>query len=363
MKKFTQWSALLVCAVLLMVSVIAPAAAEDPVLATVNGIDITLSEADRYMYGYFLGGYIDYYGDYTTVLQYLVENTILLQKLSEMDYYTFTPEEEEALRLECADNIEAGVQEYINIYLSQDTPEERALLEAQARQLYAERESDMLSELYDNAAIDKWYASLQYAPVGDQEVEAEYQTYAAEDELTFKDDVYMYEYYTYMGYKIFYIPAGYRAVLRLMIEVPEAEMEAYTNCRNASEELDQDADEARVNAATEALNTARQALLDSVKEKTDAVYAALAGGESFADVVRRLSEDELAADEEYLQSGIYIHRESILSSPEMVAAAFGQDMTAPGDVSAPYVDEDGVCILYYINDVKEGVPELTAELR
>lgn len=298
MKKFTQWSALLVCAVLLMVSVIAPAAAEDPVLATVNGIDITLSEADRYMYDYFLDGYIDYYGDYTTVLQCLVENTILLQKLSEMDYYTFTPEEEEALRLECADNIEAGVQEYINTYLSQDTPEERALLEAQARQLYAERESDMLSELYDNAAIDKWCASLQYAPVGDQEVEAEYQAYAAEDELTFKDDVYMYEYYTYMGYKIFYIPAGYRAVLRLMIKVPEAEMEAYTNCRNASEELDQDADEARVNAAAEALNTARQALLDSVKEKTDAVYAALAGGESFADVVRRLSEDELAADEE-----------------------------------------------------------------
>ena len=67
MMKNRKMISLLLCAVLLLPLCVC-AAEEDPVLMTVNGTEIRKSDADEYMYGYYINGYIEYYGDYTSVL-------------------------------------------------------------------------------------------------------------------------------------------------------------------------------------------------------------------------------------------------------------------------------------------------------
>ena len=69
------------------------------------------------------------------------------------------------------------------------------------------------------------------------------------------------------------------------------------------------------------------------------------------------------ADEIMRREGYQVHRESILQDPSMIAAAFSEAMAAPGSVSRPYADAEGVSILYYLRDVPEGVRELTDEMR
>lgn len=362
MKKSLRIAVLLVCAVLLLPLCVC-AEDEDPVLMTVNGTEIRKSEADEYMYGYYVNGYIGYYGDYTSVLGYLAENILLLQKLGDTEYYHFTEEEEEAFRTEARDEAESYIQEYVEYYLSEDTEEARRALEEQAKDYYAGYEDILFGELIDNEAISRWYDSLDYEAVQESDVENEYRAYAAADEMSFKDNIYEYEYYRYMGYDICYTPAGYRAVQRLLITADEALLDVWTECQNEYDGLDDDASPEERARVTEKRSSAEQAVLDSVKDKTDAVYALLESGESFENVMLLYGEDANMADETMRREGYQVHRESILQDPSMIAAAFSEAMAAPGSVSRPYADAEGVSILYYLRDVPEGARELTDEMR
>ncbi|MBO2517653.1 MAG: hypothetical protein CW338_10395, partial [Clostridiales bacterium] len=363
MERNMKWIALLLAAVMLISC--SGAFAEDAVLAEVNGVQIMKSEVEENIIQFYYYGYIDDPGDYAGMVDILVENTLMLQMLSDQGWYDFTEEEEEAIRADAQATLNEYVEEYVTYYLSEDSDEAREALRLQAREFYSGYEDVIYSQVLDDAAYDKWYASVAASAVTDEDVRAAYAAYAAEDKATYRDDIEAYEIDCYCGYTVFYIPEGYRCVLRVLLTVEEQLMEAYTQAQAAWEETldDNNAPTEATAAAAAVLEQAKQAVLASVSNRTDAVYAALEAGASFEDVILQYGEDPFMT-EEYggLETGYPVHRNSIMYDAAFIAGAFGDDMTAFGDYTGPIISEDGVSILCYLCDLPSGPVELTDDM-
>lgn len=341
------------------------ACAEDTVLAEVNGIQITRSEVEEYLLYYYSYGYIDDYADYSGMVDMLIDYYLELQMLTDLGFFNFTEEEEDALRAEALNEKEAFVEEYIAYFLSEDSEEAREELRKQAMEYYEGYEENIYSGLLNQAAYDDWYASVAGNAVTDEDVLAAFNSYVEEDKAAYAEDIAAYEIDYYYGYRQFYMPEGYRRILRVLIEADDTLTEAFLQAQAAWEEtLDDNNDPTEGTAeAASNLERARQDLLGSVKEKTDAVYAALEGGASFPEVIALYGEDAfMTVEYGGLEEGYPVHRESIMYDSSFVSAAFGDDMVKPGDYSAPAAGSDGVSILYYMSDIPSGAVELTDEL-
>ena len=363
MKQCMKWISFFLAAAMMLSC--CSACAEDTVLAEVNGVQIMQSEVESYLVSYYYYGYIDDYTNYTGMVDQLVEYTLEMQMLSDNGYFDFTEEEEEALRAEAISEKETYIEEYISYNLSEDSDEARAALRVQAEEYYAGYEDEIYSELLNQAAYDRWYLAATENAVSDDDVRAAFDSFVAEDKEIYENDIIEYEIDYYSGYLQFYVPEGYRNVLRVLIPVDETLTEAYIQAQAAWEEtLDENNNPTEATPeAAQRVADAENAVLESVKDTTDAVYAALAEGVSFKEVIAQYGND-LFMTEEYggLEEGYPVHRESILYESSFVLAAFGDDMHKPGDWCAPVVGSDGVSILYYLSDLPSGAIELTDEL-
>ena len=363
MNQCMKWISIILAAVMMLS--FCSACAEDTVLAEVNGVQIMQSEVESYLVLYYYYGYIDDYTDYSGMVDQLVEYTLEMQMLSDNGYFDFTEEEEEALRTEAISEKENYIEEYISYNLSEDSDEARDALRVQAEEYYAGYEDEIYSELLNQAAYDRWYLDAMENAVTDDDVRAAFDSFVAEDKETYENDIIGYEIDYYSGYLQFFVPEGYRNVLRVLIPVDEALTDAYIQAQAAWEEtLDENNNPTESTPeAAQKMKDAENAVLESVKETTDAVYAALAEGVPFTEVIAEYGND-LFMTEEYggLEEGYPVHRESILYERSFVLAAFGEDMQKPGDWSAPVVGSDGVSILYYLSDLPSGAIELTDEL-
>lgn len=363
MKQSMKWISLFFAAVMMFAC--CGACAEDTVLAEVNGVQIMQSEVESYLASYYYYGYIEDYTDYTGMVGQLVEYTLELQMLSDNGYFDFTEEEEEALRAEAVSEKETYIEEYISYNLSEDSDEARDALRVQAEEYYAGYEDEIYSELLNQAAYDRWYLTTVENAVTDDDVRAAFDGFVAEDKENYENDIIGYEIDYYSGYLQFFVPEGYRNVLRVLIPVDETLTEAYIQAQVAWEEtLDENNNPTEETPeAEQKMAEAENAILESVRGTTDAVYAALAGGASFTEAIALYGND-LFMTEEYggLEEGYPVHRESILYERSFVMAAFGEDMQTPGDWSIPVAGSDGVSILYYLSDLPSGAVELTDEL-
>ena len=112
----------------------------------------------------------------------------------------------------------------------------------------------------------------------------------------------------------------------------------------------------------EAKAAAAQAILDSVKETTDAIYAALENGTPFEELIAQYNTDPGMSGDN-LTNGYKVHKESITYVQEFTDGAFSDRMTEPGCVSDPVLTSYGVHILYYLKDIPEGAAEMTDAVR
>ncbi len=336
---------------------------EDIVLATVDGEPILFSEIQQLIVQYYYYGYIEDYTDVSTVVTYEAENRVLQKKLKENGYFNFTEEEMEAFRADALDEKQQAIDEYVEYYLSEDTAEARQNLRTQAEEVYAGEEELILESLLSNAAYDKWTGSLALAEVSNEDVLRMFDDLAKEDQSYFAEDIPSYEYNLYYGYQSFYMPEGYRKILRLLIPAEDEMMSAWVDARMAEEETvtEEEPDGSRA-AAREERENAEEAILNAVKEKIDDILKRLQEGEDFRMLMGEYGEDPFMTGDG-AEEGYDVHPDSILFEPDMIAAAFNEDMKAPGCFTGPFVAAEGVTFLYYLYDIPSGPVELTEEIR
>ena len=187
----------------------------------------------------------------------------------------------------------------------------------------------------------------------------------------------------------FYTPEGYRYIHQIVLEIPEAALKAARTEQVALNRATQsmaaalqaltlaattaegweDMAEARAlyDEANEALKTAQAdyaarleaETLPLVKETTDEIAAQYAAGIDFKSLISRYSTDK--TERNLNGDGYPFHPESKLWPANFIQAASALEKA--GDISQPFVTEQGVHILMYAGEVPAGEHVLTDDER
>ena len=255
----------------------------------------------------------------------------------------------------------------------------------------------------------------EIAELTDEELKTAYDAKVSEDESTYSEDAGAFETAMSSGDDVVaWIPEGYRTVKHILVKPADDVLTAVTDARtaltdaqtklegfqtelddlndadpagetaDASEETaeasgentedaepdpteapraaeaiqaDIDAAQAEVDAAKKAVETAEAACLDSVKEKTDEIYAKLAEGAEFADLIAEYGEDPGMQNEPTATRGYYVSAKSENWDANFTAGAMA--LQKVGDVSeTPVISTSGVHIIRYESDVTPGAVAL-----
>ena len=220
----------------------------------------------------------------------------------------------------------------------------------------------------------------------EEEIEQAYNDLVAEEMEGVGNDAAMYEYYqAYQGYQFHYIPEGYRGILHILLKVDQALLDNWTDLRARLEETGEEAEdtgdsetaenpeetgdsetaenpeETKEPVTAEMVEAARQEILNSQKEKIDAIMERLEKGEAFEDLIAEYGEDDGMKDEENLKNGYSVHADGLLLDADFTKGAVALEKI--GDVSDPVISQFGIHILYYLRDIPAGPLEMTDDDR
>lgn len=354
----------------------APAQQEDPVLATVNGINITKSQVEAEIVQFLNNNYIENEADYTTVLEFMVQRELVKKKVAELGFDQFSKEEEDAFLSEAQQQFNNALKSYADYYQSADSDKGREEAEQQAKDMFAAQglTVELVAEdLKHRASLDRLYQYLLggYEPT-EEEIQKVFAEVGAMYKTQYENDIPQYEYATqYAGQNSWYTPDGFRGVVHILLTADEALMNNYkvliaafeeqqqkaseVPLENGEEEEKQDPEGEHTEVTQAMLDEARQAVLDSRKTDIDLIYQRLERGENFIDLIKEYGEDPGMTVEANLKDGYPIHAQSILYDPVFTTAAFSEKMQKVGDVSDPVVGSYGIHILQYLRDVPGGL--------
>ena len=215
--------------------------------------------------------------------------------------------------------------------------------------------------------------------------------FVAPDRADYADDIDRYDREILMNNnEAFYTPEGYRYIRQIVLDIPQAALDATSSEKvrfnraaqamsvalqsltlAATEATDWNDDLAAAKAAydeaaealTEAQNEYREALsaatLPLVQNTVDEINEQYAAGIDFKSLVNRYSTDR--TERNISGSGYPFHPES-KQWPEEFRKAVAA-LEKPGDISAPVVTEQGVHVVCYDSDVPPGAHVLTDEER
>lgn len=383
-------------------------APEDPVVASVGGINIPLSAAQT-TFDESYAEYAAYYAQYGMTLSAEEIESLKVQavtmlamyammdlKIAELGLGEVSDEQKETLRVEAQqlhDDLLASAAEYFATDIGM-TPEEAAAQAASAM-VYAgytvDTLYDELLKSYPYNAIFDWIVGD--ANVTDEAIQAEYDGYVESDRATYAEDIANYEMYTnYYGSEIYYIPEGYRAVKHILLGIPEqilADMIDYeTDMSAASDEIaaleaelsaievaeegaevrepdviqaDIDAAQARYDALIEAYEALRLQIVPALQGTIDEINAKIEAGESFDALIEQYGTDPGMTVEPTKTEGYLVHQDSILWDESFKNAAMA--LAAVGDVSEPALSDFGVHIIRYVADVPAGPVPMSDAVR
>ena len=336
--------------------------AEDAVVATINGQEITVAELENNAQLLYNAGYVETYPDYDAALESMIREAVVKDHLQKAGYLDYSEEELAAFTNDAQAQWDQLVSTYVERYLTEDTEEARATLKTQAEQYFATMGGSvevLTDDLMYNAAMEKLQEDLTggYVPT-EEEIQQVFDLYGAQYQAQYENNVGMYEFYTqYYGYESWYVPEGYRAVIHILLNVDADVLKAYTDAQAALDEAEsaEDPDEAAIAEAKAAAEAAKAAVIASRQDVIDDIYARLEKGESFQSLIAEYGNDPGMQDETMLAEGYHVHAESILWDPAFTEGAFQEGMRQPGDVSQPVVGTYGIHILYYLKDVPGGL--------
>ena len=333
------------------------ALAEDPVLVTIDGEEYTKSYIDNEFYDFEPG-------DYPELVEQIVMDRVIRAKITEMGFDQFTDEENAAFEAEADAALEDYIQSYVEYFLNEDTDEARARTREEAVAYYENQNAraQILDSLRINAAFDLLIDDLisrTDLSVSDEEIRQTFEEYAEMEHASYGDDIAMYELYD-----SWYIPAGYRGVLQILLEVDNELLEAYMTAQALYEESTSgDEPEANSDALKAAADEAIAVVLAERQDVIDEIYARLEKGEAFETLISEFNADPGMEDESALRNGYAVHPDTIVGwDPAFLRAVFSDKMQQVGDVSDPFVGMDGIHIVKYLRDVPEGYVELDEDI-
>lgn len=392
MKK-SQIAALLMALLLMATSAFAEAA--DPIVIKAGSIEIPLSEVQAmFDKGYEAeaslaaeyGTSVDetkLLGMRDSLINQLVQKAVMDGKVAEYGLGEVTDAQKEEIHKELTTSLEESIKAYADqlgiSYEDAKAEYDAAGLTFDAQ--YALAIEDLpYSRLYDKIVADM--------TVADEEIMAAYNAYVEEQRADFENDVGSYELYrNTFGTEMLYTPEGYRQVKWIMLEIPEsisAELSDLTGELGAlRDEMDAKAQELfalenpqegqaaptgsidAINAELEEMQVRSDALEQNLSEVRAKAVPELAGvmqeinnklaaGESFDALIEQYSKDP---ERDLNPDGYQVHEQSIRYNEPIRAAAMG--LANKGDLSAPVLDERGVFIIQYVDDVKGGAVEIT----
>lgn len=315
---------------------------ENPVIALVNGEPVYYTEytavESAFIYQYQLAG-VDltdptaYAYVQDLALTYVIEQRLVKQDMQAQGCYNLTAEEEAW----CAEQghlaweqalAEVGEMMRGTLELPEGTDMTEYALSYAAS--LGVTEQTYVDEYRTQLAMAKYYSWLVGgAPVTDAEVQLAYDERVARSRALYENDVPAFEQALSSGTEVWYMPAGYRRVLQILLP--------------AHGESDAER-------------------LASAQAQVDEINARLEAGESFTSLIAEYGVDVNFSDPTFYSIGYQVHPQSILWEDAFVAAAFSPEMAAPGCWSKPFVSELGVHILYYAEDVPGGAVELNDEV-
>lgn len=373
----------LVCAMVMALCccAVAEEAAEDVVLATINGENIMASEVD-----YFVDYLTSYYGQQgyatdteefaaaarQTAMQNVIMTRVAAMKAEEYGLGQLDDAAIEAARAEAKtewDELVETVAQQLYGKTAESTEEEAAaaVLNAVA---YIESmgytEEIWLEEAVDSAKNNAIVEEMvKGATVSDEDIEAYYNETVEAEMAQYGTDVAMYEMYqNYFGMAFHFTPEGYRGIRQILLEVDKELLDAYQSATALLEEAAEatEGTEASENTVTaETVEAAKQAILDAVKPTVDEIRAKYEAGTSFEELMDAYNTDPGMTREPTRTEGYNVHRDSVVWDPSFVAAAFSVDEV--GALAEPAVGSYGVYLVQYTRDVPAGAMELTDEVR
>ena len=393
------------------------------VLATVNGTELTWADVAP-VYDSLVSSYGNYY-DLTdsanvelfraVAMQNKINEVIMQAKIAELGI-ALTDEEAAAAEEDAQSDWDNAISSYIRQQHSdltdESSQEDKDAANAEAVQYFNDLgySPESLKENYKQYALyDKLEATIvQDVTVTDEEVEALYQELVESDRALYENDIASYvDYNNYVDQMAMYAmyygtdssmdyawyrPAGFRAVKHILLPVDAELMQTYQDLQARLEEqveseTEGDEESAAAAAATEEtadaeataepteepvtqeqVDEAKAAILASIADKIDEIYAKIEEGVDFDELIAEygVNEDGTASDpgmtsEPYKTSGYEVSSASTNYVAPFVEAAFSVDNV--GDVSAPYISSYGVHIVKYIADIPAGPIEMTEAQR
>ena len=390
------------------------------VLATVNGTELTWADVAP-VYDSLVSSYGNYY-DLTdsanvelfraVAMQNKINEVIMQAKIAELGI-ALTDEEAAAAEEDAQSDWDNAISSYISQQHSdltdESSQEDKDAANAEAVQYFNDLgySPESLKENYKQYALyDKLEATIvQDVTVTDEEVEALYQELVESDRALYENDIAAYvDYNNYVDQMAMYAmyygtdssmdyawyrPAGFRAVKHILLPVDAELMQTYQDLQARLEEQVESATEGDEESAAAAEETAdaeataepteepvtqeqvdeaKAAILASIADKIDEIYAKIEEGVDFDELIAEygVNEDGTASDpgmtsEPYKTSGYEVSSASTNYVAPFVEAAFSVDNV--GDVSAPYISSYGVHIVKYIADIPAGPIEMTEAQR
>ena len=386
----------------------APAAADEtPVLlVTINGDEIMSDDYEvQYWIGYYLyqlanSGYdtsdaemlamVNYYALLNSMRYYVIR-----QKAAELGLDKVSDEEKAKMEASAKENWEQAIASYTQNVTEESSDDDKAAARADA--IAALKNDGYEEESYISEYVDSEITNLMITrlmdhvsegmEVTDEEIQAHFNELVEEDKTNYAEDISNYEFYTqYYQQPSYYTPEGYRGIDHILLKVDEtllntwkdltARLEEQKEAAAGPEETPVPDESAEATEAAEPTDTpaptaepvteemvesARQAILDSVKPTVDEIKAKMKDGASFDDLILEYGTDPGMQDEATRKAGYPVHKDSILYDPAFTAGAVALEKV--GDVSDPIVGQNGVHILHYLRDIPGGAIELTDAMK
>ena len=382
----------------------APASEEEDtavLLATINGEEIY---EDNEMLQSYLESYLEQVEEETPHRMELVQmqamDMTLKIRLLNQRAQAYVSDEEKAA---CAAQSASEWAEILEDFMTQNygitaesTEEERAtartsvlsMLEAQGwtEQRYLDEETEALIYNAYLTGLETEFMADPDLAASEEEILSAFNDRVEEDREQIEGNPLVYELYpNYLGKDPYFAPEGYRGITHVLLNVDQTLLDNWMSLTARLEESKEEpasnepASETPAPAAEdvpaeteepapteepvtqEMVDQAAQAVLDSVKDKLDAIQEKLAAGTSFEELIAEYGEDPGMADPTNLKEGYAVRSDSILYDANFTKNAFKLEKV--GDVGDPFVSQFGVHILCYVRDVPSGPIEMTDDIR
>lgn len=295
------------------------------------------------------GTYADTFTDLrSSILSYLIEEAIILDKASEYGADQFTQEELDELEAEYQELLQQQYQGFGELedysdFESGETPSAEEVLQ-RGEEAFAAYLADCgltqddLLVWQRNALIATKLkeAIIKDIAIDRSEAEDVFNTYAEAVKGIYESSPSQYE---SGSYSAFWIPDGTRNVKHILIAFDDADCDEILALRE--EEKDAEAD------------ALREQYLEPLKEKADEVLALVDGGADFDELIKEYSADAVASD--YYPDGYQVIPDSTSFVSEFVQAAF--ELENIGDYKLAATDYGWHIVLY------AGDAEITQEER